>query len=283
MASDKRRRELARAKAERQAQRRTERQKRTRRNQMIGIIAAGAVVAGAVVWSAWPDSTQTAGAEATDETSAEPSTDETSAEPSTEVTPGPVATPAGVSCSEPGEPRQDGRTWKKPADQKLTGTADWVLNTNCGRITVTLDADAAPKNVNALAFLSDEGYYSGNFCHRLTTAGIFVLQCGAPGADGTGDTGFTVPDENLPADGKNNYPAGSVAMANRGPDTASSQVFLVYKNTTLPPNYTIVGKVTGGLDVVKYVAAGGVQAGSSDASDGPPAQPIVIKTASIGS
>ncbi len=71
-------------------------------------------------------------------------------------------------------------------------------------------------------------------------------------------------------------------MANRGPDTASSQVFLVYKKTTLPAGYTIVGKVSDGLDVVKYVAAGGVEAGSSDATDGPPAQPIVIKTASIG-
>lgn len=276
MASDKRRRELARAKAQRQEKRREERRRRTRRNQTIGIVAAGAIVAGAIAWSAWPDSTQTAGAEATEEADA-------SASPSAEATPGPVATPAGVSCAEPGEPRQDGRTWKKPADQHLTGTAKWVLNTNCGRITVSLDADAAPKNVNALAFLTEEGYYSGNYCHRLTTAGIFVLQCGAPGADGTGDIGFTVPDENLPADGKNNYPTGAVAMANRGADTASSQVFFVYKNTTLPPNYTIVGKVTGGLDVVKYVAAGGVQAGSSDATDGPPAQPIVIKTASIGS
>ena len=63
--------------------------------------------------------------------------------------------------------------------------------------------------------------------------------------------------------------------------SASSQFFLVYKDTTLPPNYTSVGRITGGLDVVKYVAAGGVEPGSSDASDGPPAQPIVIKTAEI--
>ena len=77
-----------------------------------------------------------------------------------------------------------------------------------------------------------------------------------PGADGTGETGFTVPDENLPDEGEGNYPAGTVAMANRGPDTASSQVFLVYQKTTLPAGYTIVGKVSEGLDVVKHVAAG---------------------------
>jgi peptidyl-prolyl cis-trans isomerase B (cyclophilin B) len=71
-------------------------------------------------------------------------------------------------------------------------------------------------------------------------------------------------------------------MANRGPDTASSQVFLVYKDTTLPPNYTLVGRVTQGLDVVRYVAASGVQSGATDTTDGPPAQPIVIRTAQIG-
>ncbi len=272
MATDKRRKQLARAKAERQAERRAERAARARRNRIIGLGAAALVVVGVIAWAAWPDSTEQVSAEASPDVSASPS-----AQP----TPGPVATPAGVTCTEPGEPRQDGRTWKKPADQDLTGTVDWVLNTNCGQITIALDADAAPENVNALAFLTDEGYYSGNFCHRLTTAGIFVLQCGAPGADGTGDTGFTIPDENLPKDAEGNYPAGTVAMANRGADTASSQVFLVYKDTTLPPNYTIVGTVKDGLDVVKYVAAAGVQPGSSDANDGAPAQPIVIKTASI--
>jgi peptidyl-prolyl cis-trans isomerase B (cyclophilin B) len=272
MATKKRRQELARAKADRQAQRRAEAARRARRNRLIGMVAAGAVVVGAIAWAAWPSSTEQAGAEA------EP---EASPTQSAEATPGPVATPAGVTCDDPGEARQDTRTWKKPAAQNLTGDVKWVLNTTCGRITVALDAAAAPKNVEALAFLTEEGYYSGNFCHRLTTSGIFVLQCGSPGSDGTGDVGFTVPDENLPKDGQDNYPAGTVAMANRGADTASSQFFLVYKDTTLPPNYTSVGTITGGLDVVKYVAAAGVEAGSSDASDGPPAQPIVIKTATI--
>ncbi|MBK6763757.1 MAG: peptidylprolyl isomerase [Micrococcales bacterium] len=276
MSNDKRRKQLAHAKAERQAQRRAEAARRARRNRLIGIGAAGLVVVGGIAWAAWPDSSQQAGAEA--EPEASPSTSDTAS-----PTPGPVATPAGVTCTDPGQPRPETRTWKKPADMDLTGTPNWVLNTNCGRITIALDASAAPKNVNALAFLTDQGYYAGNFCHRLTTAGIFVLQCGSPGADGSGDVGFTVPDENLPAGEQGTYPAGSVAMANRGPDTASSQFFIVYKKTSLPPNYSIVGTVTKGLDVVKYVAAAGVEAGSSDASDGPPAQPIVIKTAAIES
>lgn len=274
MSNQKRQRELARAKAQRQAQRRAEAARRARRNRLIGLVAAGAVVAAGVAWAAWPDSTNPAASP--EQTEASPSTSPT------QTAPAPVATPAGVTCQQPGEERQDTRTWKAPADQGLTGTVDWVLSTNCGRVTVALDAEAAPENVNALAFLTDKGFYTGNYCHRLTTAGIFVLQCGAPGADGTGDVGFTIPDENLPEDGEANYPRGTVAMANRGADTASSQVFLVYKDTTLPPNYTIVGRVTRGLDVVRYIAASGVQPGSTDTTDGPPAQPIVIRTAQIG-
>lgn len=274
MATEKRRKQLARAKADRQAARRAERAKQARRNKLIGLSAVAVVAAGAIAWAAWPDSEpQPVADEAVPSDSPSPS--------GPANTPGPVATPAGVTCTEPGDARTDSRTWEKPSDEGLTGTANWVLNTNCGKITVALDPAKAPKNVNALAFLTAEGYYTGNFCHRLTTDGIYVLQCGAPGADGSGDVGFTLPDENLPDDSKNNYPAGTVAMANRGADTASSQFFLVYKNTTLPAGYTVVGDITSGLDVVKYVAAAGVAAGGSDATDGTPAQPLVIKTAEI--
>lgn len=272
MATDKRRKQLARQKAQRQAQRRAENAARARRNRVLALVVTGLLLVGAIAWGMWPESTQPAASE----TEPTPATSET-----VSATPGPVATPAGVTCQPAGEPRPETRTWKKPTDQNLSGTVDWVLTTNCGRITVALDAQAAPKNVNALAFLTEEGYYTGNHCHRLTTAGIFVLQCGSPGADGTGDTGFTLPDENLPADGEANYPAWTVAMANRGPDTASSQVFIVYQDTTLPANYSVVGKVTHGKDVVRYVAAAGVAPGSPDATDGAPAQPIVIKSATI--
>jgi peptidyl-prolyl cis-trans isomerase B (cyclophilin B) len=279
VATEKRRKQLAHAKAERQAHRRAERAQRARRNRLIGLAAAAVVVVGAIAWAAWPQSDVTPAA---DEAAPSVAASEAASPEATAAnTPGPVATPAGVTCTQPGEARRDGRTWTEPAGQGLSGPTTWLLNTNCGRITIALDAAAAPENANGLAFLTDQGYYVGNFCHRLTTAGIFVLQCGAPGADGTGDVGFTLPDENLPGKGEGNYPAGTVAMANRGAGTASSQFFLVYKDSTLPPDYTVVGEVTKGLDIVKYVAAAGVQAGSSDATDGPPAQPLLIKTAQI--
>ncbi len=128
------------------------------------------------------------------------------------------------------------------------------------------------------AYLAAKGFFNGTNCHRLTTQGIFVLQCGDPKGNGTGGPGYEIPDENLPASGANNYPAGTVAMANSGPNTNGSQFFIVYKDTTLPPDYTVWGKVSSGMDVVDKVAAAGVQGG---AMDGPPALPITIETATV--
>ena len=124
----------------------------------------------------------------------------------------------------------------------------------------------------------EQGFYDAVACHRLTTEGIFVLQCGDPKGDGTGGPGYQVPDENLPAAATANYPAGSVAMANAGPNTNGSQFFLVYEDTTLPPGYTIWGTITAGLDLVRQIAAGGVAGGGSD---GPPSQSITIETATV--
>lgn len=149
--------------------------------------------------------------------------------------------------------------------------------TNRGVIEITTATQAAPETVGSMAFLADQGYFEGTTCHRLTTAGIFVLQCGDPSGDGMGGPGYVVPDENLPAAGEANYPAGTVAMANAGPGTAGSQFFVVYQDTTLPPGYTIWGTVSEGLDVVAAIAADGTADGSPD---GAPLTPIVIESAS---
>ena len=159
-----------------------------------------------------------------------------------------------------------------------------TLDTNCGPVTFTLDVAKAPKSTNSLAFLAQNGWYNDGNCPRLVVNGIYVVQCGAAKPDGTGDPGFTVPDENLPtpgAGGPTTYPRGTVAMANRGPNTANSQFFIVYKDSMLAPDYTIVGQVTSGLEVIEYVAAQGVSDQSSNLNDGPPAQPLVIKTATV--
>ena len=139
---------------------------------------------------------------------------------------------------------------QSPLPKKLTFT------TNCGVIEVALNPKA-PITITSLAALAKGKYFDSTFCHRLTTEGLFVLQCGDPtftgGGSPTGWTGYA--DENLPKDAANNYPEGIVAMANSGPKTNGSQMFFVYKNTQLPPAYTIWGKITKGLDIVKFIAS----------------------------
>jgi peptidyl-prolyl cis-trans isomerase B (cyclophilin B) len=161
-----------------------------------------------------------------------------------------------------------------PADRLLKRIPrTFTLVTNCGNIVVTTVGLKAPITLTQLSTLARGGFFNNSLCHRLTTKGLYVLQCGDPTATGSGGPNFTYRDENLPAEGLNNYPAGTVAMANSGPGTNGSQFFLVFADTTLGANYTIWGTITQGLDIVKAIAKAGVKGGGAD---GPPNQPIAI-------
>ena len=133
-----------------------------------------------------------------------------------------------------------------------------TFSTNCGDIVIALNPKA-PQTVTNISTLANAGYYNKSLCHRLTTEGLFVLQCGDPTASGSGSpTGWKgYANENLPKAGAKNYPAGTVAMANSGVGTNGSQFFLVYADTQLGPNYTIWGKITKGLDLGKKIGAVG--------------------------
>lgn len=155
----------------------------------------------------------------------------------------------------------------------------FTLVTNCGNIVIRTNGVKAPVTMTALTALAKGGYFNASLCHRLTTANIFVLQCGDPTATGTGGPGFAYLDENLPPQIVNNYPAGTLAMANSGPSTNGSQFFLVYANTTLGSNYTIWGKITSGLNIVTYIAKAGVKGGGPD---GTPAKKIAIERVIVG-
>jgi peptidyl-prolyl cis-trans isomerase B (cyclophilin B) len=145
-----------------------------------------------------------------------------------------------------------------------------TLTINGAPVTVTLDA-GAPCTVNSLAFLAAAGYYDNTTCHRLTTsASLKVLQCGDPTGTGSGGPGYEYDNENT--DGAV-YSAGTVAMANGGPNTNGSQFFLVYGDTQLGPDYTVFGQITTGLDVITGIADGGTDNGSED---GAPIQPVTL-------
>jgi peptidyl-prolyl cis-trans isomerase B (cyclophilin B) len=160
-----------------------------------------------------------------------------------------------------------------------------TLTTNCGEIVISLNPKA-PQTITNISTLANAGYFNKSLCHRLTTQGLFVLQCGDPTATGGGSpTGWAgYKDENLPKDAPRNYPAGTVAMANSGPGTNGSQFFLVYGDTQLGPNYTIWGKITKGLDLVKKIAEVGAYKVQGEeafyAGDGYPIQIVEIVKAS---
>ena len=126
--------------------------------------------------------------------------------------------------------------------------------TTQGVITVRMLTAKAPCTTFSFRFLASRGYFNQTHCHRLTTQGIFVLQCGDPTGTGSGGPGYQFNDENLAGA---TYPAGTVAMANAGPNTNGSQFFFVWKNTTLPALYTPFGTVIGGMNVLQKIAAAG--------------------------
>ena len=160
--------------------------------------------------------------------------------------------------------------------KKLART--FTFETNCGNIVVTTVGAKAPITITQLTTLAKGGFFDGSLCHRLTTQGLYVLQCGDTTATGSGGPNFSYGDENLPAATPNNYPAGTVAMANSGPGTNGSQFFLVFADTTLGANYTIWGTITQGLEIVKAIAKAGVKGG---AADGPPKQTIAIHRVTV--
>ena len=193
--------------------------------------------------------------------------------PSEEVTqPAPV-TESGITCSETKAKAQEPKLIPTPSAVLTKFPKSFTLVTNCGDIVISTVGSKAPFTMTSIAALAKGGFYDNSLCHRLTTQGLFVLQCGDPTATGSGGPEFTYPDENLPQNVENNYPEGTVAMANSGPNTNGSQFFLVYADTTLAPSYTIWGTITSGLDIVKAIAKAGAVGG---APDGKPAKTIAI-------
>ncbi|MFC6012168.1 peptidylprolyl isomerase [Nocardia lasii] len=190
--------------------------------------------------------------------------------PAAQTTPWPQAVIPGCLPAVAGQP--NGKQW--PTEPALTiDTAAHhtaTLDTTCGTLTIALDAAAAPRTVNSFAFLAAENYFDHTRCHRLTTEGIFVLQCGDPTATGMGGPGYGFADENLTGAV---YPAGTVAMANAGPGTNGSQFFLVYRDTALPAAYTPFGTVTAGMDALTTIANAGVAGGGGD---GAPVADVVL-------
>ncbi|MFC1404708.1 MULTISPECIES: peptidylprolyl isomerase [Streptacidiphilus] len=271
---EKRRRELERLKYERQVARRRASVKKTRRNSAIvgvSVLAVAGIAGGA--WAATgagdkPKKAVTAKASAT-------------ATASASATAAAAGSAHVAGCTTPAAGKATTKQWKtEPAltiDTKSTYTA--TISTNCGPITIKLDAAAAPHTVNSFVYLASQHFFDHVTCHRLTTAGIYVLQCGDPTGTGSGGPGYKFKDENLTASSikGGTYPAGTVAMANSGANTNGSQFFLVYKDSTLSASYTPFGTITGGLSTLQKIAAAGTN-NANGTGDGNPLQTVTMNT-----
>jgi peptidyl-prolyl cis-trans isomerase B (cyclophilin B) len=168
---------------------------------------------------------------------------------------------------------------KLPLDQKRSYTASFT--TNCGTFTITIDARRAPKTAASFVALSRKGFYDGLTFHRIIPG--FVIQGGDPQGDGQGGPGYSVV-EKPPSDLK--YTRGVVAMAKteiEDPGTSGSQFFVVTgPDAQLPPDYALVGGVTGGLDVVETIGSEETNQTATDPSQRDrPLHPVVIQRVTI--
>jgi peptidyl-prolyl cis-trans isomerase B (cyclophilin B) len=174
-------------------------------------------------------------------------------------------------------------------DYKAAYTAS--INTNLGPIKIDLANSKATCTVNSFVHLASSDFWNDSQCHRLSTSGgLYMLQCGDPTAKasqklscssatiGTGGPGYEFASENLTGA---TYPAGTVAMANTGSaDTNGSQFFLVFKQTSLPADYTPFGTITSGLGILQNVAKAGTTCTYS-AGGGVPKDKVIIDSVSI--
>jgi len=194
----------------------------------------------------------------------------------------------GANCQYPPSPEPAAKPAKPPRTGKVpTDPANISVSmvTNQGHIGLMLANNESPCTVNSFASLVGQKYFNDTKCHRLTTSpDLAVLQCGDPKGDGTGGPGYgfanEYPTDQYPAkDPKLRdpviYPRGTLAMAHsQAPNSNGSQFFMVYRDSQLPPDYTVFGTIQpDGLATLDKIAAAGVAGGGED---GKPALDVTI-------
>jgi cyclophilin family peptidyl-prolyl cis-trans isomerase len=249
-----RQRKLARERYQRQMVRQAQRARRTRRwtiSLTVVVVVAGLAVGGALLASQSPGSS---------------------------ATPKPVALVKHCTYTASGKAARKVTLPPATADSKTTYAA--TMTTNRGAIVIDLLNSKAPCTVNSFVHLAEQGFYNVTPCPRLSTSGgLYMLQCGDPTGTMTGGPGYVFGNENLAGA---TYPAGTLAMANSGaPDSNGSQFFMVYKLTSLPPDYTPFGKIVSGLNILQNVGNRGYGPPLSSAGGGAPKEKVEIESVTI--
>jgi peptidyl-prolyl cis-trans isomerase B (cyclophilin B) len=265
-----RQRKLARERYQRQAVRQVQRARRNR--QWTIALTAVVVVAGLSVGGVFLAGQSTGSATPKPSASATPS-------PTPSPTPTTVAEPA-THCTYSSNPPAARKVNFPPAAPDYKASYEATITTNLGPIVIDLLNSKATCTVNSFVSLADQAFYNDTPCPRLSTSdGLYMLQCGDPTGKGTGGPGYEFASENLTGA---TYPAGTLAMANTGePDSNGSQFFLVYKNTSLPPDYTPFGTIVSGLNILQNVGNHGYGPPLSSAGGGAPKEKVEIESVTI--
>jgi peptidyl-prolyl cis-trans isomerase B (cyclophilin B) len=193
----------------------------------------------------------------------------------------PAAAGETASCDYPEDGQEPAREAEAPGtDAPAEGTVAATITTNFGDVGLTLDAATAPCTVNSFVSLAEQGFYDDTTCPRIgDQEGFGILQCGDPTGTGAGGPGYSFADE---LSGDETYPAGTLAMANAGPDTNGSQFFLVFRDSQFPPSYTVFGTIDeAGIEVIETIAAEGNDA-SNPAGGGAPNKEVTIEAVTVG-
>ena len=126
-----------------------------------------------------------------------------------------------------------------------------TISTDKGDIVIDLDAKNAPQTVNNFVALARDGYYDGLTFHRVISN--FMIQGGDPSGNGTGGPGYKFADEPSALRNKHDR-AGTLSMANAGPNTNGSQFFITHGPTPhLDGKHAVFGYVREGQDVVDAI------------------------------
>ncbi|SOX53399.1 peptidylprolyl isomerase, partial [Mycobacterium ahvazicum] len=293
--TNEQRRANAKRKLERQLERRAKQARRRRVLVIVGGVVAAIAVIAAVVVTVINTNNKHKQDTAAPTTSNSPAASGTTTPQTGQVPPVPplpVFKPSdtvGANCQYPpstdpaAKPVKPPRTGKVPTDPAQVSAS---MATSQGNIGLMLANNGSPCTVNSFASLIGQKYFDNTKCPRLTPSDTLgVLQCGDPKGDGTGGPGYQFAneyptDQYPPNDPKLRepvlYPRGTLAMANAGPGTNGSQFFMVYKDSQLPPQYTVFGTIQpDGLAVLDKIAKGGINGGGED---GAPNSEVTIKS-----
>jgi peptidyl-prolyl cis-trans isomerase B (cyclophilin B) len=178
------------------------------------------------------------------------------------------------------------------------GTSTMTLALGTGNLTAKLNHNVGQCGIASLSYLAGKGYYNGTKCFELTNAdGQYALRCGDKSETGIGGAAYTFPLENIPpatdpaatatpsaapsaspsATEYVRYKRGTVVMAS---GTSGSQFLIFFKDSTTATNYSIIGEITSGLDILDKIVAAGVTANSAGVQT-KPKEDVVVQTLSV--